>query len=318
MKRKKITIVLPAIVLGVCMVICGCNRMDRYIPVVETFDPDSVLYFSAMFHGLVKDDHGYAIEGRGFCWSTSGVPTLSDSYITAEGAGLGPFSMMARTLPPNSRLYVRAWATNKAGTGYGSTMIVTTKLNADASGNIIRAVRIGNQIWMAENLAVDRFSNGDPLTSLGGPVDPGLFYNHDSANLKNYGRLYHAFTVQTGRICPDGWRMPTFDDWDELSDFLGGHQVAGGKLKETDTTYWQYKNVGATNEVGFGARGGGKYGPSVTFNELKAVGYFWVLDTVPEAHPMVQQLIYNSEVLLRANTGVVGLNAASIRCILDI
>jgi len=314
MNRKLILLTMIAVLTAsMVMVSSGCKRMDRFVPVVETYDPDSIMYFTAFFSGMVLDDHGYPVESRGFCWSPKGVPTMNDDFAADEGKGLGRFGLMARTLPSNTRLYVRAWATNKAGTGYGSTMIIETRPNTCIDGKVYRAVKIGEQIWMAENLAVSRYNDY-------GAFSPGSapFYENDSANLLNYGRLYTRDHIEDGRLCPVGWRMPTVADWDELNGFLGGHQIAGGKLKERDTIHWQYKNVGATDEVGFGARGGGRRLSLNIYIELREAGYYWALDTVPDESPLVQQFLYNSVVNLRRPMHEVGGGVFSVRCILDI
>ena len=84
----------------------------------------------------------------------------------------------------------------------------------------------------------------------------GLLYNaFFDKKVINYGYLYNWYAVD--KIAPTGWRIPTIDDFNALIAFLGGNEVAGGKLKETSLTHWVDPNEGATNESGFTARGAG-------------------------------------------------------------
>ena len=147
-------------------------------------------------------------------------------------------------------------------------------------GETYKAVKIGNQIWMAENLKY--------LPSVVGP-DPGSFtdphyyvYGYYGSNVPDakatrnyaaYGVLYNWPAAMNS--CPPGWHLPTDAEWTELTDYLGGESVAGGKLKETGTTHWNSPNTGATNETGFTALPGGyRYG-SGTFLNIGNWGTLW-------------------------------------------
>jgi len=92
-----------------------------------------------------------------------------------------------------------------------------------------------------------------------------------------YGYLYNWYVTTNASpiTSSDDWVVPTDAQWTTLTDYLGGLSVAGGKLKETGTTYWRISNIGATNEVGFNARGGGFRdfdGPFIYFGDY---GYWW-------------------------------------------
>jgi uncharacterized protein (TIGR02145 family) len=127
-----------------------------------------------------------------------------------------------------------------------------------------KTVTIGDQVWMAENLNVDKFRNGDPIPhaqtaeewqQAGENGQPAwCYYDNDPANGKIYGKLYNWYAVSDWRgLAPEGWRIPSDEDWEKLIKLLGGEEAAGGKLKATDTTYWQSPNTGANNETGFSA-----------------------------------------------------------------
>ena len=112
----------------------------------------------------------------------------------------------------------------------------TGRLTDNRDGQVYKTVRIGNQTWMAENL--------NYYTSTG-----SWCYENSSSNCNTYGRLYYWETALN--VCPNGWHLPSDDEWTELIDFLGGFQVAGWKMKETGTAHWDDPNTRATNESGF-------------------------------------------------------------------
>ena len=158
----------------------------------------------------------------------------------------------------------------------GSLEIVVTwgeKTIRDIDGNVYRIVLIGNQIWMAENLKVTHYRNGDPIldgTNIGDysqELEPKyrFSYNDDDTNIDTYGLLYTWYVVNDPRsICPIGWHIPTDADFRELEVYLGMSTAdsqlvcslnndISGKLKETGTEHWIALNAGATNESGFNA-----------------------------------------------------------------
>jgi uncharacterized protein (TIGR02145 family) len=128
-----------------------------------------------------------------------------------------------------------------------------------------KTVKIGNQIWMAENLRSTKFNDGtaipfieDKKTWRKLTVPAYCVYDNDMDKHKMiYGNLYNWYVVNMGKLCPAGWHVPTHDEWTALSVYLGGESVAGGKLKETGTIHWKSSNDGATNESGFTALPGG-------------------------------------------------------------
>ncbi|MCE5213757.1 MAG: hypothetical protein LLF83_03440 [Methanobacterium sp.] len=90
-----------------------------------------------------------------------------------------------------------------------------------------------------------------------------------------YGLMYNGFTALDSRhIAPTGWHIPSNAEWDTLVTALGSS--AGGKLKETGTTYWNSPNTGAVNSVLFNGRGGGQRDVySGAFSEKNQTGYYW-------------------------------------------
>ena len=139
--------------------------------------------------------------------------------------------------------------------------------DTDTSINIecFPTVTICEQIWMVQNLDVGTYRNGDPIPQIttfdewqNATYGAWCYYENESANGTTYGRLYNWYAVNDPRgIAPNGWHIPSNDEWLILADCLGGISVAGGKMKEVGTTYWNSPNTDATNESGFTALPGG-------------------------------------------------------------
>lgn len=152
-------------------------------------------------------------------------------------------------------------------------------LLTDYDKNFYKTVKIGNQIWMAENLKTTRLNDGTPITmetrnaEVKNSNTPAYcWYENDEATYRDtYGALYNWYAVSTGKLCPVGWHVPSNDEWTTLAEYLGGEDIAGGKMKEKGTSHWTSPNSDATNESGFTALPGGFGG----YNNFSFGGYFW-------------------------------------------
>ena len=127
-------------------------------------------------------------------------------------------------------------------------------------GKRYKTIKIGKQIWMAENLAFQRYFGC-------------RYYNNDLSIGAEYGFLYDWNTSR--EACPPGWHIPTDAEWTALTDYLGGEGVAGGKMKEEGTTHWKSPNKGATNESGFSALASGSFVFLVGFLNIDKNAIFW-------------------------------------------
>jgi uncharacterized protein (TIGR02145 family) len=153
----------------------------------------------------------------------------------------------------------------------------------DMDGNLYFTVKIGNQWWMAENLKVTHYRNGDLIENITeaskwSTVDYGAccIYDNEEVNRETYGVLYNWYAVADKRdIAPEGWHVPTEAELDTLIEYLGGCTVAGGKMKLEGTEYWNPPNVGATNETGFTGLPGGYRSHLGDFFEIGNFGEFW-------------------------------------------
>ncbi|MFO7934424.1 MAG: fibrobacter succinogenes major paralogous domain-containing protein [Bacteroidales bacterium] len=161
-------------------------------------------------------------------------------------------------------------------------------------GRVYKTVKLGTQVWLAENLNADKYRNGDPVLNRKGKGEWGkhetgawCFYDNEKKNGEIYGRLYNWFAVNDPRgLAPEGWHIPTDEEWKELEIYLGlgeteaGYrgwrgQDTGGKLKETGTSHWHEPNEKATNASGFTALPGGYRDVDGHFYVLGYGGYWW-------------------------------------------
>ena len=145
-------------------------------------------------------------------------------------------------------------------------------------------VIIGEQVWMTKNLDVSTYRNGDTIPQVSDPnqwfaLVTGAWCNFDNNSTVGlvYGKLYNWFAVNDARgLAPDGWHIPSDEEWKILENNLGGSSIAGGKLKETDTIHWLSPNSNATNESGFLALPGGWcISTSGFFSLIGSYGNWW-------------------------------------------
>jgi uncharacterized protein (TIGR02145 family) len=236
------------------------------VPVVTTAAISVITSISSISGGNVTANGGTSVTVRGICWSTIPNPTTTDPQ-TMNGSGLGSFTSSLSGLSPNTIYYIRAFATNSIGTGYGNQVTFTTTPQVtDFDGNIYNTVTIGTQLWMQENLKTTHYRDGSPIPNITGSTwssqTSGAYrwYNNDILNKDPYGAQYNFLAiVSSNNLCPSGWHVSTDAEWTALVTFLGGSNIAGGMLKETGTTHWSSPNTGATNESGFTAL---PYGPN--------------------------------------------------------
>jgi len=267
-------------------------------PVLTTTDLSAVTSTTATSGGNITNDGGAAVTARGVCWSTLANPTTASSKIADASGGTGSFTSNITGLTAGTVYYVRAYAANSIGTGYGSVISFKTSISSgdngiifnpnltystvtDIDGNVYKTIQIGAQIWMAENLKTTKYRNGDPISNVTvdaawTALDTGAYcwYNNDAITYKaTYGAIYNWYTVNDSRnIAPTGWHVPSHAEWTVLTTYLGGESVAGGMLAETGISHWSSPNLNATNSSGFTALPSGLRGNNGSFYD---VGGWW-------------------------------------------
>lgn len=276
---KKILSIMRILISGILLISCSALEepispalKEPILPKLTTTDVTGITSSSAISGGSITSEGDAAVTERGVCWSTNTAPTIKDS-ITIDGAGSGSFTSIMTGLISNTKYYVRAYATNQRGTGYGAEVSFTTlpeTIVTDIEGNVYKTIKIGNQVWMAENLKTTTYNDGTPIgyiTYIGSSqnpqtLPPGYCWpQNDSLNKNSYGALYNWFVVNTGKIAPTGWHVPSENDFKILINYLGGESMAGQKL----------------DELGFKAQGAGQLGYMGTwvFNLFPDLDKYW-------------------------------------------
>ena len=190
----------------------------------------------------------------------------------------------------------------------------------DGDGNHYSVVQIGTQIWMGENLKTTKYNDG---TSIPNVIDkvawsnlttPGYcWYNNDVANEITYGALYNWHAVNSNKLAPLGWHIPTDTDWTTLTDYLGGNNIAGGKLKDAGNTHYLSPNTGATNSSGFTALPGG-YRFEGIFYKKDSLAEFWSSTMLNMDAGSGRQAYFRDEMLaMTTETATVGVSVRYIK-----
>jgi uncharacterized protein (TIGR02145 family) len=218
--------------------------------------------------------------------------------------------------------YNGQWVSFTNSSGQGGSGYLT-----DINGNRYLTITVGTQTWMRENLRTTRLNDGTliPEKSLNTNWDADdiawCWYHNDPKHDKIYSKLYNWHTVNTGKLCPTGWHVPSDAEWTILTDYLGGISVAGGKVKstgtiETNTGLWRDPNNGATNESGFTAVPGGFRLTEGLFLSLGNTGIWWSSTESSSSNAWYRYINYVELLVYRDNyfdkrTGY------SVRCLKD-
>jgi uncharacterized protein (TIGR02145 family) len=311
-------------IIGLILLIQLINSCKKdEVPVVTTSDVSEITGYTAICGGTIKDEGSESVTARGVCWSISETPTIADNKTT-DGAGGGSFVSSLADLQMETTYYVCAYATNGAGTAYGNVISFTTSIE-DLDGNVYTSVKIGDQIWLVENLKTTKYNDGsqipkvaDYITWSNQATPAFCWYNNDSLTYKpSYGALYNWYAVSTGKLCPVGWHVPTDGEWTSLTEYLGGIIVASGKLKESGTTHWNNPNSESTNLSGFTALPGGyRSWTDGAFFSNGDNGSWWssTTDNSSSAWSRAMTNYGTTDVLIISNNNGYGI---SVRCLKD-
>lgn len=214
---------------------------------------------------------GNFVNGTGnLTYTISGTPTTSGTAYFAINIG-GKTCVLSRSV---------AIATQQPSSGYGTNI-------TDIDGNTYKTVYIGTQHWMGENLKVSKYNDGTIIPNVSDAsqwaqltTGAWAYYNNNSVNNTKYGKLYNWYTIDSTtngkkNICPTGWHVPNDAEWTVLTEFLGGDNSAGGKMKEVGTTNWSSPNSNAVNTSIFTGRPGGYRLSSGKYGNFNVLGYWW-------------------------------------------
>jgi uncharacterized protein (TIGR02145 family) len=351
MKTVKIKIQIGIVVI--LFSINGCKKPEtENILLITT---DDIEIFSAgiyTFKGTIVSLGNKEINELGFCWSESVNPEINGSLIKLGSRNsAGSFSITVYDVLPRTTYYVKAFAITNSITYYGDEKSFTTPdtlplLIIDIDHNIYYTVKIGDQIWMSDNLKATRYSDGSTIPRVEERLawfDFSLYtraycwYENYGAIGTTYGGLYTWPTamniysendIKPGNVqgvCPDGWHLPDDSEWKKLEIFLGMSQTEadrenwrgeneGSSLKHEGIQYWTSPNTGSTNESGFSALPAGWRDGAGYFRNLGTSARFWSSSKRAD-YAWVRQLDYNSSRIYRGTIGLY--EGISVRCIKD-
>lgn len=295
MKTKIRVLMYPLFMLGAILMFNNSCKdevvvIPPTVPAVLTELISSITETTANSGGLITSTGGAVITAKGICWSTGTTPTVSDNK-TIDTGSKNSFISSITGLTANTTYYVRAYATNNVGTSYGNTQSFTTipiLFSAgggvtDKDGNTYKTVIIGSQEWMAENLKTTKFNDDAAITLVSKNADwqslttsGYCWYKNDDATYKaTYGALYNWYAVNSGKLCPTGWHIPTNAEWATLETTLGADSLVGGRMKETGISHWMSPNAKANNKGGFSALPAGSRNALGDFDFLGYSGRWW-------------------------------------------
>jgi uncharacterized protein (TIGR02145 family) len=265
------------------------------------------------------DNFGFTALRSGYRDCTSGninSNDISEYWWTSRGYTNGAYNFFVKNighelfssgLSKSYGLSVRCVKNNDCGTV------------SDYDGNVYQTITIGDQCWMKENLKSLHDAIGNSITR--------YCYNNEIDSCAIYGGLYSWNTLMNGEesvetnpsgvqgICPNGWHVPSVAEWTELSEYLGGNSVAGGKLKEIGTLHWKSPNSEATNESEFTAFAGGYRSTTNTFASYGYNGNWWSSTENNATSSWWKRISYGAGTLSTNQSGKeLGI---SVRCIKD-
>ncbi len=227
------------------------SEAQNQLPTVSTEMVTGITAVSAIVGGNVNSDGGDVVIDRGVCWDSIGNPTLNDNCLHC-GSGMGTFSGNLTELTPGRTYYVRAYAINSVGTGYGNIVSFTTAVVnpqdgdpcpgipsfTDIDSNTYNTVWIGSQCWMRENLCATKYPDSTPIPQYSSSISEDVeaeywcYPDNNPSNKPTHGLLYSWTSVMHNSasseanpsgvqgVCPDGWHVPSDAEWMQLFNYV--------------------------------------------------------------------------------------------------
>ena len=321
-------------------------------PSISTIGITRISFTSVTCGGNVSFEGISPVTARGVCWSTSTNPTINDNH-TIDSSGQGSFTSHITGLQPIIHYYVRAYATNSAGTVYGNEIEFNTSDGfpcpndtslTDIDGNIYNTVQLGSQCWMRENLRTTHYNNGTeiPLYNNYGNTAYRYYPYGNESNVHIYGYLYNWYATMCGSpssntnpsgvqgICPNGWHVPSDAEWTQLTNYVssqsqylcGGDSSFIGKALAADTENWSSSNTTCAvgnmpsnnNATGFSALPAGDR-TETGFYGLGGFATFWTTTEYSSGRAYERDIPYYQAIVRRQNFEKY--RGQSVRCLRD-
>jgi uncharacterized protein (TIGR02145 family) len=272
------------------------SRFTTVSPSLTTGLATKVLFTSVTLNSVVNPNGDNILTNFRFWKTNSTVQTINAVPHNVSGSLNTNVTAYISGLEPSTKYYYQVSAASDGWAGTGIQRAFTTKglvfnpeltyqTVSDVEDNIYNTIQIGTQIWMAENLKATRYNDGTALseftTTLQSEIGAYRWDGSFSENISDYGYMYNWYSINSNKLCPTGWHVPTMEEFTILINYLGGQNIAGGKLKETGSTHW-YGNFGADNSSGFTAVGAGNNEDMAGLTDpwgshwnFKSLGYYW-------------------------------------------
>jgi uncharacterized protein (TIGR02145 family) len=327
------------VLLSVLMIMITCKKDDpsvkSKVPTALTLTPSWIGRGWATIKGQVNGNGNLTTVFFQYDTTATYAYTISPVPDTTSNTINVTFSVTLTGLKPKTKYHFRTNAINTIGSATGPDVTFTTTDTTDiiinfnpdltydsiydSEGTKYKTIQIGTQTWMAENLRSTKLNDGteipfvteiSPWSLLTGPGY--CWFNNDSVG---YGAIYNWYTVNTLKLCPAGWHVPSDAEWTTLSDYLGGRSVAGGLLKEAGTKHWLSPNNGGTNGSGFtGLPTGYRYFAG-GFNSMKSYAYWWSSTETEPGEAYYRASYYSYASLDRSSSNKN--SGMTVRCVKD-
>lgn len=233
---------------------------------------------------------------------------ISSVYIFAEKTPKTDCVVVLDTAKHNSKKKITTRVDNELSYSESHTL-------KDVDGNIYNTIKIGNQIWLKENLKVTHYRNGDAIPKMVNNTDWSLIKQGVFFDCTSYGHLYNWYAINDYRnIAPIGWHIPSKAEWDTLINFLGGDKISVIKLKST--VGWKEKNKG-TNKSGFSALPCGMFNGEVCSPMFFETAQWWSSIIAQESNNIISFTIEPERSKSIEQVEVFKYFGLAIRCIKD-
>jgi uncharacterized protein (TIGR02145 family) len=336
---------LLTLTLSLTSILTVSCKKNKTLAILITTSISDITNNSAVSGGTITENNGAKIETYGICWATTENPTTTN-FKTVHNSETITFSEDLTALLPNTTYHVRAYAINKAGTGYGNNISFSTVPDLNDTlfidqrdGTSYSTQAYGSQVWMVENLKYLPSVVGSATNSETTPFN--YVYGYEGTNITNakatsnydtYGVLYNWASAQDA--CPAGWHLPTAAEWSELENYLadngynfdgstGGQGDKIAKAMASATSWQSNSNNGAIgntgfpqyiNKSGFSALPGGTV-YTTGFNIIGERGFWWTASELSFNSATTRAMFHDFSSVL-SNGGLK--NAGfSVRCVRD-
>ena len=295
------------------------------VPVAKTLSVTNLSRETATVNGLVSANSLSTNVSFEYGQTTAyGSVATCNTPVTLDNDTV---RMSLSGLTANTIYHYRVVAQNELGTVYGKDTSFRTVLTGktgtvtDRDGNIYNTLGIGYQEWTTTNLRTTKYNDGTPIprvvadTTWAKLITPAYcWYNRDSANHATpYGALYNWYVIETGKLCPTGWKVPSKEDYEKLINFVGDASTAGKLLKEAGNSHWTLSGFPGTDAYGFKALPGGSRLDDGSFDYKGVEANFWNSDNYSTRTATYLQLLYNYNMALQGY--IYKKYGLSVRCV---